>query len=73
MVPKKVMEFMEAKQDMLKQPFNFYTFGVDINSENRIDVIGRTYNRILHKKIIDFHAQMEAIKAELYPARRMTK
>lgn len=64
---------MEDKQDMLKQPFNFYTFAADINSENRVDVVSRTYNRLLHKEIIDAHARVEAIKSELYPARRMTK
>ena len=72
-MPKKVQAFMEEKQDMLKQAFNFYTFGVDINSENRVDVVSRTYNRLLHKKIIDCYGQIEAIKAELYPARKMTK
>jgi|TARA_B110000285_G_C14975101_1_gene538561 hypothetical protein len=72
-MPKKVQEFMEEKADMLKQPFNFYTFAVDLNSENRIDVASRTYNRLLHKEIADYHGRLEAIKAELYPARRMTK
>ena len=72
-MPKEVQAFMEEKQDMLKQPFNFYTFAAEINGENRLDVAGRTYNRLLHKEIADYHGRLEAIKAELYPARRMTK
>lgn len=48
-LPPKVKVVIDEKHDLLKQPFNFYTFSVDINSENRVDTMNRIYNRLLEK------------------------
>lgn len=52
-VPHQVQEFMDEKNAMLKQPFNFYTFGLDINSSQRVDVMNNIYSRLLTKELID--------------------
>ena len=57
----------------MKQPFNFYTFAVDINSEQRVATMNKFYNRLLEKELIDTQEEIAAIRGELEPARMMTK
>jgi hypothetical protein len=52
-VPERLVKFFDNAKESLAQPFNFYSFSVTINNENKLDIIGRVYNRILQKKIID--------------------
>lgn len=52
-IPSKAQKKIENVQTILRQPFNFYTFGVELNSENRIDIINRQYNRLLESQIVE--------------------
>lgn len=56
----------------MKQPFNFYTFGLDINSSQRVDIMNNIYNRLLEKELIDQQEKVESIEGELGPARSQT-
>ena len=72
-VPPKTLEMIDEKQQLLKQPFNFYTFAVDINSEQRVATMNKVYNRLLEKELIDTQEELAAIRGELEPTRMMTK
>jgi hypothetical protein len=72
-VPPKTLEMIDKKQQLLKQPFNFYTFAVDINSEQRVATMNKVYNRLLEKELIDTQEELAAIRGELEPTRMMTK
>ena len=72
-VPVKPKQLIEDQRELLKQPFNFYTFAVEINSEKRVDVMSKIYNRILEKKLIDAYEQIDGFIAEIKPSRAMNK
>jgi len=73
LIPKKVQTFVADAKNLLKQPFSFYTFSVEINNENKLDIINRYYCRHLEQKLIDDHATLKAMRGEVDAVRRTIK
>ena len=52
-IPKKPKKFLADSKNLLRSQFNFYTFGLELNYMNRVDIMNGYYVRHLEKKIID--------------------
>ena len=72
-IPKKPKKFLADSKNLLRQEFNFYTFGIELNNINRVDVMNGYYVRHLEKKIIDNDVQADALKGEVIAVRRTIK
>jgi len=55
----------------LTQPFDFYSFSINLNYEQQIDIANRTYIKFYKKKINDLMNEKEAISMELESNRRL--
>ena len=72
-VPKKADKYIANAKNLLRQEFNFYTFGLELNQEHRVDIMDKVYNRALEKALIDESKQREAMTLELTSVRQMVK
>ena len=70
-LPKKAEKYVADSKNLLRQQFNFYTFGVDLNIESSSEIINRVYNRLLEKSVYDSVLAVDAQKLELKSVRKM--
>lgn len=69
-IPKKVVKFIADSRNLLRQEFNFYTFGLELNQENRVDVMGKCYNRVLEKQLADGQNKIDVMSSEIKAVRK---
>ena len=72
-VPEPEKTIIKDTHDLLTEPFNFYTFGVNINEGQQANIMNNVYNRLLEKEILDQRGQLDAVMGELEPSRALTK
>ena len=70
-IPEISQEKISSAQAILREPFNFYTMSLELNSENRIDIMNNQYNRLLEKQIIESTTMQGGIMIELKSVRKM--
>ena len=52
-VPAVAQNHIESSKALLNQAFNFYSFNVELNQENKMTVMNKIYNKLLEKKVIE--------------------
>lgn len=52
-VPESAQKIIKEKRGLLDEAFSFYSFGIDLNDDQKQFVFKNNYNRLLEKELID--------------------
>jgi hypothetical protein len=66
-------EVLIEKRGLLSEEFNFYSFGIEINMDQKHNIMNNNYNRLLEKELVDQQRVHVEIMGELEPSRALTQ
>ena len=67
------IETIEKSDTLLSAPFQFYSFNINLNANQQIDIANRCYSRYYKKKICDLYNQKEVQEFEIENNRKTLK
>lgn len=62
---------IKEKRGLLDEAFSFYSFGVDLNEDQKLYVYKNNYNRLLEKELIDQMRSFDELYSEVEAQRNL--
>ena len=72
-LPEQSKEIFLQAENLLKQPFSFYSFGVKINAEQSREIQDQAYPKTMQSRIMQIELEKDMIFSELQSIRKMIK
>lgn len=72
-VPEAVVSLLKDTRETLRDPLNFYTFGIELNLDQRQRIFNNNYNRLLEKELVDQRELYEGLIGEVETQRALSK